>query len=460
MSDALTLTGSFVDKLLGIRYRSIPPEAIEIAKQVILDGLAVIHAGSTEPLGVGRVVIEYVREAGGAPQASVVTGGFKTSMLNAAFANGTMAHALDFDNTSYPPNHPTSPTLPVILAIAEHHRLPGEKIIEAVVAAFEAQARVRIASTGLATGVGFHKPGTVGLFGAVTAAAKLLDLNREQALMAFGIAGSRAGSISINTGTMTKSSHSGHGARMGLESAVLAKMGWTASADVFGPKGFFDTFMPGKANPELLTKGFAAPLWMLDPGVGFKAFPSNGFTQRPIDGALELRKEHGIRPEQIERVQVIFPRFEYVNRPQPRSGLDGKFSIQYTTLLALLDGEITVDSFTDERLAAPDVKALLPKVQLTFDDTIPFDKVKMHVIINVWLKDGRQLSRRVDKLLGWPITGKPLTREQRHHKFYSCTRRVLPERAAQRMLELVERLETLPDVGEIMDIARCEKAPA
>jgi 2-methylcitrate dehydratase PrpD len=459
MSEA-TITGAFVDKLLGIRYRSTPPEAIEIAKQIVLDGLAVMHAGSTEPLGVGRIVTAYVREAGGHPQASVVAGGFKTSMVNAAFANGTMAHALDFDNTSYPPNHPTSPTLPVILAIAEHHRLPGEKIIEAVVAAFEAQARVRIAASGLATGSGFHKPGTVGLFGAVTAAARLLDLTREQTLMAFGIAGSRASSLSINTGTMTKSSHSGHGARMGLESAVLAKMGWTASADVFGPKGFFDTFMPGNARPELLTEGFAAPLWMLDPGVGFKAFPSNGFTQRPIDGALELRREHGIKPEQIDRVQVVFPRFEYVNRPQPRSGLDGKFSIQYTTLLALLDGEVTVDSFTDERLRAADVKMLLPKVELTFDDTIPFDKVKMHVIINVWLRDGRQLSKRVDKLLGWPNKGKPLTREQRHHKFFSCTRRVLAEKAARRMLELVERVETLPNVVEIMDIARCEKAPA
>ena len=451
-----TITEAFIDKLRGIEYRSVPKEAIEIAKQVALDGLAVMHAGATEPLGVGRIVTAYVRELGGAPQASVIAGGFRTSMVNAAFANGTLAHALDFDNTSYPPNHPTSPTLPAILAIAEHRRLPGEKIIEAIVAAFEAQARVRIAATGLATGSGFHKPGTVGLFGAVTAASRLLELDRRQTLMAFGIAGSRAGSISINTGTMTKSSHSGHAARMGLECAVLAKMGWTASADVFGPKGFFDTFMPGNAKPELLTQGFAAPLWMLDPGVGFKAFPSNGFTQRPIDGALELRREHAIRPGEIDRVEVVFPRFEYVNRPQPRSGLDGKFSIQYTTLLALLDGEVTVDSFTDERLNAPDVAALLPKVRLTFDDAIPFDKVKMHVVVNVWLKDGRALSKRVDKLLGWPHTGKPLTREQRHHKFFSCTRRVLKEAAARRMLELVERLETLPDVTEIMDIARGE----
>jgi 2-methylcitrate dehydratase PrpD len=197
---------------------------------------------------------------------------------------------------------------------------------------------------------------------------------------------------------------------------------------------------------------------MLDPGVGFKPYPCNGFTQRPIDGALELRGEFKIKPEQIERIQVVFPRFEYVNRPQPRTGLDGKFSIQYTTLLAFLDGEITVDSFTNERLAAPDVAALLPKTQLQFDDTIPFDKLKMHVVVNVWLKDGRHFSKRVDKIPGWPgAYGKPLTRAQRHQKFFSCTRRVLEEQAARRMLELVERLDTLPEITEIMDIARGDR---
>ena len=454
-----TITEAFVDKVLAISYQSAPPEAIELSKHIALDGLAVMHAGLTEPLGVGRLSTAYVREMGGAPQASVIGGGFKTSMQNAAYVNGTMGHALDFDNTSYPPNHPTSPTLPVMRAIAEYHKLPGRKIIEAIIAAFEVQARVRWASVGLATGVGFHKPSTVGMFGAVTAAIKLLDLNRQQALMAYGITGSRACSLSINTGTMTKSSHSGHGARMGIECAVLAKMGWTASADVFGPKGFFDTFMPGNAEPRRLIEGFAAPLWMLDPGVGFKPYPCNGFTQRPIDGALELRDEHNIKPEQIERVQVLFPRFEYVNRPQPRSGLDGKFSIQYTTLIALLDGEVGVDSFTNERLQAPDVVAMLPKVELTFDDSIPFDKLKMHVVVNIWLKDGRQLSRRVDKIPGWPGKfGKPITRQQRHKKFFSCTRRVLEEKGANRMLELVENLDALNDVTEIMDIARCDRS--
>lgn len=446
-----TITETYVENLLAMKYETLPAEAVALCKHVVLDGLAVIHAGSTEPEGVGRLVMQYVKRMGGTPEASVITGGFKTSMENAAFANGTMAHALDFDNTSYPTNHPTSPTLPAILAIAEHYGASGKQVIDALATAFEAQARFRLAGTGMATGVGFHKPSTAGMFGATAAAVKLLGLTQEQAMMAFGVAGSRASSLSINTGTMTKSSHSGHGARMGVEAGMLAKIGWTASKDVFGPKGFFDTFMPGNSKPELLNEGFAAPLRMLDPGIGFKAFPSNGFTQRPIDGALRLRQAHDLKPDQIERVQIVFPRFDYVNRPSPRSGLDGKFSVQYTTLLALLDGEVTVDSFTNERLNAPDVQALLPKVEFLADDSIPFDKLKMHVIVNVWRKDGTQLSERVDKLLGWQ---NPLTREQRLHKFFGCTRRVLSEKGANRVLELVEGLENLSDVREIMDIIR------
>jgi aconitate decarboxylase len=449
-----TLTEQFVDHVLAVSYDTLPPQAIEMAREVTLDGIAVILAGSTEPLGVGRISTAYVREMGGAPQASVITGGFKTSIGNAAYANGTMAHALDFDNTWYPLNHPTSPTLPAIMAIAEYQKLSGKKIIEAIVAAFEVQGRVRLAATGLKTGAGFHKPGTTGTFGATAAACKLLGLDQQQTLMAFGLAGSRAGSLSINTGSMTKSSHSGHAARMGVECGVLAQMGWTASADVFGPKGFFDTFLHGDAKPELLVKDFGKPFRMVDPGVGFKKHPSNYFTHRPIDAALALREEHALKGGDIARVSVTFPRFEYVNRPQPETGLDGKFSVQYTTAIALLDGEISVDSFTNERRFAPDVVALLPKMEFRIDDSIPADFDHMYVIVDVTFSDGRMLTKRVDKLSGW--VGSPLTRGQRLKKYYSCTRRVLDDAAADRVLEAVEKLETLADITAIMDILRCD----
>lgn len=447
-----TLTETLVDKVLAVRYSSLPQQAIDMAKDVMLDGIAVTLAGATEPLGVGRISIEYVREMGGEPQASVVSGGFKTSMPNAAFANGTMAHALDFDNTGYPLNHPTSPTLPAILAIAENYALGGRKIIESIVAAFEVQGRVHLAATGLADGQGFHKPGTIGMFGAVTAAAKMLDLNKEQTLMAFGIAGSRAGSLSINNGSMTKSSHSGHAARMGVECGLLARKGWTASADVFGPGGFFDTFLGGRAAPPLLVQGFGDPFRMVDPGVGFKKHPSNYFTHRPIDAALALREDGRFRPTDIEHVEVVFPRFDYINRPQPKTGLDGKFSVQYATVVALLDGEVTIDSFTNERRFAPDVVALLAQTTLRFDDSIPRDFDKMHAVVTVTLKDGRRVSKKIDRLSGW--IGNPLTTEQRLKKFTTCARRILKSDATARVIALVNDLERLNDVRTIMDILR------
>jgi aconitate decarboxylase len=447
-----TLTERFIDALMAIRFDTLPQAAVDMAKHVTLDGLAVMLAGATEPLGVGRISIEYVRLLGGTPQASVIAGGFKTSITNAAYANGTMGHALDFDNTWYPLNHPTSPTLPAILAIAEDGSLPGRQVIEAIAVAFEVQGRLRMAATGMETGSGFHKPGMTGTFGATAAAGRLLELTRDQMLMAFGLAGSRAGSIAINTGTMTKSSHSGHAARMGVECAMLTKLGWTASRELFEPKGFFDTFFGGRGEPERLVEGFAQPLRMVDPGVGFKKHPSNYFTHRPIDAALALREEMKLDPAQIESVEVVFPRFEYVNRPFPETGLDGKFSVQYTTAVALLDGEITVDSFTNERRFSNDVAALLPRVRLVIDDAIPGDFDRMHVLVTVRLQNGTSQTKRVDKLSGW--IGQPLTREQRMKKFYSCARRVLDASAADRVVELVERLDTLDDVREMMDIVR------
>ena len=436
----MTLTGQLVQHVRALTYETLPEEAREMARHVFVDGVGVTLAGATEPLGLGTLVTQYVRELAGAGQASVVGGGFKTSMTDAAFANGTMAHALDFDNTWYPMNHPTSPTLPAILAVAEHHGIPGRDCVTALVAAFEVQSRLRMASTGLHTGRGFHKPGTTGLMGAVAAGIVLFDLDERQAAMAFGTAGSRVGSLSLNTGTMTKSSHSGHAARMGLESALLASRGWTASEDVFGPGGYFDTLLGDEQEPQLLVEGFGDPLRMIEPGVGFKKHPSNYFTHRPIDAALAIR----LRPEfdvgAVESVTVVFPELHYVDRPRPETGLDGKFSVQYTTALALLDGRVTIDSFTNERRFAADVEELLPKVAIQFDPAISKEFLDLHVVVTVRLAGGEELTERVDRLTGMP--GVPLTREQRMEKFSVCAGRVL------------ERVDELPDLRRVMDIAR------
>jgi aconitate decarboxylase len=450
----MTLTEQLVSQVRALTYEDLPEQAREMARHVYLDGVGVTLAGATEPLGLGHLVTEHVRESAGPAQASVIGGGFKTSMTEAAFANGTMAHALDFDNTWYPMNHPTSPTLPAILAAAEHFGISGRDCVTALVAAFEVQSRLRMASTGLHTGYGFHKPGTTGLMGAVAAGVKLFDLDDHQAAMAFGTAGSRVGSLSLNTGTMTKSSHSGHAARMGLECALLARRGWTAAADVFGPGGYFDTLMPDEQEPHLLVAHFANPLRMIEPGVGFKKHPSNYFTHRPIDAALAVRKNPAFDVDAIESVTVRFPELDYVDRPKPKSGLDGKFSVQYTTALALLDGRVTIDSFTNERRFAADVEELLPRIGIDYDPTISKEFLYLHVVVTVRLTDGTEISERVEQLTGMP--GVPLTAEQRMEKFSTCASRVLPAAQVVELAGLLERIDELPDVRTVMDLARSD----
>jgi 2-methylcitrate dehydratase PrpD len=453
----VTITGDLVDILVSTKLKDIPEEAQEIARQVCLDGIGVMIAGAGEPLGLGRIAFEYTKQLGGEPTSSVICGGFKSNALNTAYANGCLAHALDFDNTWWPLNHPTSPTLPAILAIAERDGLSGADITRAIVLSFEVQGRMRVASASIDAGTGFHKPGVSGLMGAVTASGILLDLDEDQFMRAFGLGGSRAGSISTNTGTMTKSSHSGHAARMGVECATLAKLGWTANKDMFGAGGFFELFY-GKDHVEidLFLKGFADPYRMIEPGVGFKKHPANYFTHRPIDASIELANKHDLKPDNIDSVTVDFPTFSYVNRPQPETGLDGKFSVQYATTVALLDRKVKVATFSDKRRFAPDVVDLLPRVTLNMRDDIPRSFQDCYAIVTVKTKDGQELVERCDKPRG--IWGIPLSRDERLAKFRDCCELALPSEHTERVIEIVEGLEGLDNITELMNIVREGKA--
>jgi 2-methylcitrate dehydratase PrpD len=447
---AISITSDLAEILVETRFQDLPDRAIEVATQVCLDGIGVMVAGTREPLGIGRITTEYVKSMGGTPESSVLASGFKTSALNAAYANGTLCHALDFDNTWPPLNHPTSPVLPAILALAEREDLGGQDVLLAIVLSFEVQGRMRLASSRVKSGVvpSFHKPGVSGTIGATAGTGKLLNLDVKQFSMAFGIAGSRCGGLTANTGTMTKATHSGHAARMGVECALLASKGFTAFEDIFGAGCFFESFWGnGTYDLSLFLKDFGRPYRMIDPGVGFKKYPCNYFTHRPIDACLLLRQRYQWQSEQIDRVTVDFPRFEYVNRPMPDSGLEGKFSVQYTTAVALLDGQITTDSFSDARRFAKDVDALLGRVHLNIRDDIPTDFNDTWASVRVYFADGRVLEERCDKPRG--IWGFPLTRDERLAKFRMCMQ---PDFRDQTIDEVVRVVEGLADVRHLRQL--------
>ena len=188
-------------------FASLPPPVVEAAKIAILDGVANVVAGSVQELA--DIIGRYVRDAGGAPQASVVGWGYQTNPPAAAFANGVFGHCLDYEIQGFPPTHGTSSCLPAALALAEQHHVAGNRVITAYVLGWEIQGRLRAASAP-ATRPGYHPPGLVGPLGGAAASAKTLGLDAQQTLMALGIAASRTGGLTANTGTMVKSTHPGN----------------------------------------------------------------------------------------------------------------------------------------------------------------------------------------------------------------------------------------------------------
>jgi aconitate decarboxylase len=417
-------------------FDSLPPQVVAVAKQIILDGIAVAVAGATEE--GPHIVAEHVKSLGGKEISTVLGLGFKTSPVLAAYVNGISMHVLDYEPMWSPPTHATSPTLPTVLALAEAEGASGCEVIAAFVKACEIQGRIRLASQQHKPSMlTYHPPGVVGVMGSAVAAAPLLRLDADQLRNALGIAASRAGGLMANVGTMTKATHCGWAAAAGLDAALLAQRGFTGNTEVFeAPRGYVEAFFGDGVDLSALL-AFGRPYRLVDPGFAIKLFPSQYATHFGLTAALTLHEQMNT-PGTIQSVHVTTPVMPYVDRPAPQTGLDGKFSFQYTVAAALLDGAVTVRTFADERRFQPDMIALLPKI-------------KMWVEVSVTLHDGRHLTARCDGPKGfWGLP--PLTREEHLLKIRDCLQPHLGVYETERCIELVEKLESLgpAQVGELI----------
>jgi aconitate decarboxylase len=447
------VTQALAERICAVRYADLPAEVLGVGRAVVLDGLATMLAGHTERLAA--ILVQHAQEVGGTPEASVVGTRVRTSAPTAAFVNGTLCHALDFDNTWYPMTHPTSPTLPGLLALGQKFRKSGRELLEALVVAFEVQGRIRLAGTRAWPTFArdaFHPPGLYGTLGAAAGCARLLGLEPLGVRRALGIAASRCAGIKANIGTMTKPMHCGNAARSGVEAALLARSGYTGNEDVLeADGGVGDAFFgPGAFDLPLVLEGFGNPYRMEKPGVGFKKYPANYYTHRPIDAALELRAR-GVSAANLARLDVAYPPLTYVLRPAPRTGLDGKFSVEYTMAVALLDGRVVIDTFSDQRRFSPDAEALLPRIHVAVDEAIPVDFATTYVTARAHLRDGRVVETRVDHPRG--MWERPLTERERMEKFHDCADRIIGSARAEALARLVQRLDALPDVSEVADAA-------
>jgi len=435
-------TQTLAQFIVDTNYENLPAPVVEAAKVAILDGVANMLAGSTQELAT--IIGQYVQQSGGAPQSTVIGWGFKTNAPSAAFANGVFGHCLDYEIQGFPPTHGTSSCLPSALALGEIRGASGKTIIEAYTLGWEIQGRLRAASAP-ASNPAFHPPGMVGPLGGAAASAKVLGLDTLQTQMALGVAASRTGGLTANTGTMVKSTHPGNAARMGAEAGILAEMGYTSNDEVLeATHGYAAALFQGNLNWEILTQNMGSPFRLVDPGFDIKRFPAQVYMQNPIEAVLNLREKHGLTADMVD-ILTIYREGRGHSGPIPQSGLDGKFSVEYCAAVALLDGRVVIDSFTDQRRFSPDMEQMLDKIRID-----PIELEPGVVRASATLNDGRTVSEECRGFKGSALN--PMNRDERMDKIWDCIGRALPKQDAQQVIDLVEDLENVPDVSELMRI--------
>lgn len=396
----LRLTETLARRAHGATLASFPAPVVETSKQLILDGIAVSVAGARE-----APILRYLKYATGTAaklrgEHTVIQSSHRLPPMNAAVVNGMMMHVLDYEPMWHPPTHAVSPLLPALLAACElgEPKVSGSDLLRAFAASIEFQGRLRVGNEKGADIGSFvqHPPGFVGCVSAALGAGMLLGLSEPQLRCAVGIATSRISGLMGNVGTDTKCAHCGFAAGNGLEAALLAREGFTANPDMLEhPRGFLQAVYPDGYDMEVAAKDFLAEdadTWRMEqPGFAVKYFPAHYSQQFVITNALELGtllRAAGKSAADIESVTIRTPRYDYVNRPSPATGIEGKFSMQYNAVAALLDGDVGLTTYTNASVQRPEVQALLGKVQLQVEDDRKNHLVNMELNIEVRDVDG------------------------------------------------------------------------
>ena len=433
----------------SMTYEQLPDAAIAAAKTIIIDGVANALAGSAEPLA-GHIK-RYVEALGGSPRCAVAGTALRTNAPTAAFANGVFLHCLDYEVQGIPSSHGTSSILPPILALAEQFKLSGRALLAAFVVGWEVQQRLAVA--GLAGNLrGFHPPGVYGPLAAAAASANILGLNVSEASMALGIAASGTGGLFANNGTMTKSAHPGRAARTGVESALLAADGYGANNEVLeAEEGYVAAFFGDDFDWPSLTEGLGERYNLVERGFNIKRYPAQLYMQWAIEAVATLRERHRLRPEDVDFLEMEVPgRRGYVFRPRPKSGLDGKFSFEYCSSVALLHGHLGIDHFTDAVRFSPEVEEALKKVRIVKNPETPTVAPGLWVEARVHLHDGSVVTERCTGYQGSIVS--PMSREELHRKFRGCAGRVLPADTVESGIATLEELERQPNIDAMVQL--------
>ena len=437
-------TEALAQFVAGTKLEDIPAVVVQNAKLMMMDTFGVSLAAALDP-GC-KLLAQWAKDQEGAPRATVIGQGFRTSPLLAALVNGHASHALDYDDSG----HYSTQTLPAALALGEPGRVSGGKILQAYILGREICSRLDAAfdaSRGKLSGPtyrGWHHTGTNGSLGATASAAVVLNLIPDQIQTAFGIAANGACGLRANMGTMAKALVSGNAARNGVMAATLAARGFTAEKAVLEtPQGIANVFcLEEDIDWPALTRDLGKR-YELARGAITKDYPCCSPAHRPIEALLEIIQANTIHADQVESIECDLHSFS-LRRDEARDSHEGQYSLKYCLSVALLDGRMGLEQMTAERVQAKDAQDLMRRLRIVAPpggsvERRPKERVTVH------LKNGQSYSaevahaRRIDK------------KEDLEAKFFACAQGSLSEKASTALRDIILDLENLSDITPIMD---------
>lgn len=415
----MTLTKSLGQFVADLSPNRLPEEVVRVARMGFIDCIGTMIVGRNEDSV--RIMTEVLAPGDG--PATLTFGSRKSPAPEAAWINGTAAHALDYDDVALR-GHPSTVLVPAILAEAEHLDASGSDMITAYVAGYEVWAELFRRDSGLLHQKGWHPTGLYGAVGAAAACAKLRKLDAEKSAIAIALGGSQAAGLMSNFGTMTKPFHAGKSAHAGIMAARLAEAGFTANTDALEhPQGFLHAISP-TGTEDRTSESKAGKEWaILTQGLGIKKYPTCYCTHRAIDCVLDLVNTTPISAGDVQKITVnISDYFATVLRNhQPDTGLAAKFSMEFAMASGIVAKRVGLRELTDEFVQRPDIQALMRKVEIvtttSYDPDLPGAAAADSVVVE--LADGRTVAGEpVARATGHP--SRPLSDQQLYDKFADC----------------------------------------
>jgi 2-methylcitrate dehydratase PrpD len=442
-----------------VTYEDIPALAIDVAKRSLLDAIGVTLAAST--LGEGcRAFVDLAIADDGLRESAILGFGAKASAAMAAFANGSMAHALDFEDVhDSAPVHPNAATVPAALAVAESiGGVSGRRFLTALALGSDLVCRLGLALKENPLESGWYIPPILGAFGATAAACKLLGLGVEQVVDAFSLTLCQAtctAELTHSPHSMVRSVRDAFSAKAGVLSALLAQRGVTGfDHPIEGQAGLFSLYSGGNYDPVPLMDGLGHTFE--GSKVSFKPWPSCRGTHSYIDAVLQILEDDALDPRDVEGIRIIVsPVNKMLCEPEdtkksPITAIDAKFSLPFVIATALIRGRVDLDDFDTDALANRQVLELARKVSYEVDGSVSLREA-VRGIVHIDSKNGT-LSRRVDVPYGHPEN--PVSQEALVAKFMSCGRRSargISDKTLSEVVELITNLEQVEDVREIAE---------